>query len=191
MEATQSTKRFKDYMIDIETTGLNPGRHAMIQLSAVPFNLETQEVADTFFDSYLSIPEWRHFHTETLQWWMSKNRNVYEHICANQGSIVKALHDFASFVQTYTIDGVRPNFWMKRPFDWMFVESYYRDFEIKCPFHYQNVIEMTSYLKGTVLSDTTPVVEGLVKEGVAHNAYWDCKNQINLLFGAINQELKA
>ena len=192
-EQTHSTasdnNRFKDFMIDIETSGLNPGRHAMIQLSAVPFNLATQEVAAQFYDSYLMIPPWRSFDIDTLQWWLSKNRNVYEHICSKQSDIIAALVGFAEFVAAFKPEGVRPNFWMKRPFDWMFVESYFKDFEIPCPFHYQNVIEMTSYLKGTVLSDGTPNVVGLVREGEAHNAYWDCKNQINLLFGAINQEL--
>lgn len=192
METTPSStsETYKDFMVDIETSGLNPGRHAIIQLSCVPFDLKTQRVAPTFYDSYLMIPPWRSFSVDTLQFWLSKNRSVYEHICSKQGDIVAALTGFAQFVEQYK-SAVRPNFWMRRAFDWMFVESYFNDFEIKCPFHYQNVIEMTSFLKGTALDDGMPVLKDFVYEGERHHAYWDCKNQISQVFGAINLQLEG
>lgn len=178
--------KFKDFMIDVETTGLVPGRHAMIQLSAVAFDFATQRVlTETFYDSYLTIPPWLSFSTETLQWWLSKNKNVYDHICANQGDCVKALDGFVQFVNAFKSDE-RPNFWMRRPFDWMFVENYFKDFEMPNPFNYKNVIEMTSFMKGVNLCDTMPRVD-VVNQGDAHNAYWDCVNQVNLLFACINQ----
>lgn len=187
MEQTPSpaSPKFKDFMIDVETTGLNPGRHAMIQLSAVAFDFKSQRIlTDQFYDSYLTIPPWRSFSTDTLQWWLSKNKLVYDHICANQGDIVQALVGLAEFVKHYASDE-RPNFWMRRPFDWMFVESYFGDFEIPNPFSYKNVIEMTSFMKGVNLCDTMPLVE-VQKQGDSHNAYWDCVNQINLLLAAVN-----
>lgn len=188
MEQTPSpaSGKYKDFMIDVETTGLNPGRHAMIQLSCVAFDFNSQRVlTDTFSDNYLNIPPWRSFSTDTLQWWLSKNKMVYDHICANQGDIILALDAFTQFVNNYKSDD-RPNFWMRRPFDWMFVEGYFTDFEMPNPFSYKNVIEMTSFMKGINLCDTMPLVD-VQKQGDAHNAYWDCVNQINLLFAAVNQ----
>lgn len=182
-----STPKYKDFMVDIETSGLNPGRHAMIQLSCVAFDLNSQQVlTETYYDSYLCIPPWRSFSTETLHWWLSKNRNVYDHITSQQGDIVSALVGFAEFVKHHQKEGEAPNFWMRRPFDWMFVESYFQDFELENPFSYKHVIEMTSFMKGINLSDGMPNVD-VQKLGDAHNAYWDCVNQVNLLFAAINQ----
>lgn len=192
MEQTPSadSPKYKDFMVDIETSGLNPGRHAIIQLSCVAFDFKSRSVmTDTYYDSYLMIPPWRSFDIETLQWWLSKNRSVYDHICSNQGDIIKALLGFGEFVNTHK-SSEHPNFWCRRPFDWMFVESYFKDYEIQCPFSYKNVIEMTSFLKGAALDDGMPNVD-IAREGDAHNAYWDCKNQINLLFAAVEQQLAA
>lgn len=180
-----ASTKFKDFMVDIETTGLNPGRHAMIQLSCVPFNLRSQQVAGTFFNGYLTIPAWRSFSIDTLHFWLSKNKSVYDHIQENQSGIVQNLVNFSGFVDEFKSTDV-PNFWCRRPFDWMFVESYFSDFELKCPFNYKNVIEMTSFLKGTALDDAMPIVE-IAFEGERHNAYWDCVHQIKTLFAAVNQ----
>lgn len=171
-------------MVDIETTGLNPGRHAIIQLSAVPFDMKSRRIGTVFSDNYLLMPPWRSFDTDTLQWWLSKNRVVYNHICEHQGDITSALGSFSAFVEDFK-SVEQPNFWMRRPFDWMFVESYYKDFSMKCPFSYKHVIEMTSFMKGTALDDAMPVSDVRSPEGEAHNAYYDCKAQINLLFAAL------
>lgn len=186
LDPSTSVEKFNDFMVDIETSGLNPGRHAMIQLSCVPFHFKDQRVAETFYDGYLCIPAWRSFSVDTLNWWLSKNANVYQHILANQGSIVAALVNFTNFVDQHKATET-PNFWCRRPFDWMFVESYFTDFELKCPFNYKNVIEMTSFLKGCHLDDSMPVVD-IQFEGERHHAYWDCRHQIKTVFAAVNQQ---
>jgi DNA polymerase III epsilon subunit-like protein len=172
-------------MVDIETSGINPGRHAMIQLSCVPFDLKAQVICERYFDGYLTMPAWRSFSIDTLNWWLTNNKNVYDHICANQSGIVQNLINFAEFVNSLKSTDV-PNFWCRRPFDWMFVESYFTDFEVPCPFNYKNVIEMTSFLKGTILDDCSPLVD-IPFEGEKHHAYWDCRHQIKTVFAAINQ----
>lgn len=188
-------KQFLDFMIDIETLGLEPNRHAIIQISAVPFNFHTREIAETYFDKCLAVPNWRHYSQDTMSWWLSKNVEVYNSIIARMESPAAVMEWFEGFVRNlaggdlitkrYPSKDKEPRFWYKRPFDWQFVEGYFKDFGIKSPFHYHNAIEMTAFLKGCGRGLTMAQLD-IKSDGPAHDAYFDATLQIKKLFATID-----
>jgi hypothetical protein len=189
-----ANKRFTDVMVDVETTGLRADRHAMIQLAAVPFNLATGEVCqEHYFDKCLRVPAARGWQEGTRSWWYGKNEVVLHGILARMEDPRTVMDHFKIYCEGFLAPDCR--FWQKRPFDWQWVESYFNDYEIQNPFRYQNVIEMTAFMKGMAFPDEMteglsfpdyrtflPHIEGK-DEFDAHNAYFDCLVQINKVIG--------
>ena len=70
---------FTDVMVDLETTGSNFDRNAIIQIAAVKFNYETEEVSTDFFDRCLHVHPGREWDPETRAWWQG-NGNVLQQI---------------------------------------------------------------------------------------------------------------
>ena len=177
-----------DIMVDIETTGLRPDRHAMIQLAAMPFKLSpTGEmlIGDTYFDMCLKLPNSRGWLESTRDWWYSKNSHILADIITRGQDPKFVMENFAGFLQQMS---GQVKFWCKRSFDWQFVESYFHDYEVTNPLRYQNVHEMMSYLKGMSYPAEPPKVPvNISKEGsfAAHNAHYDVLFQIHLLFNTI------
>ena len=65
---------YSDVMLDIETTGTQPDRAAIIQIGAVKFNLETGAVSNHFFNRSMELPPWRAWSEDTRSWWMQQKR---------------------------------------------------------------------------------------------------------------------
>lgn len=53
--------KYPDVMVDLETTGTSPDETAIIQISAVRFNLLTAEVDPNVFDMCLTMPPGRYW----------------------------------------------------------------------------------------------------------------------------------
>lgn len=179
-------ERATDFMIDIETTGLRPDRHAMIQLAALPFRIDTFEVGATYFDQCLQIPPARGWSESTRDWWYSKNSHVLQTLFPRMMDPAFVMQNFQNFVHQAP-KGAR--FWCKRFFDWQFVESYFHDYNIANPFHYHDVHEMITFLKGMAYPNSLPNVPVEIQpvEGFdAHNAYYDVLKQTYKLLGVIN-----
>lgn len=175
-----------DLMVDIETTGLRPDRHAVIQIAAVPFQLQSQKVGDTYFDMCLKMPNARGWQETTKDWWYGKNGHVLVGIMGRGQDPKYVMESLAGFVKA--MKGP-VNFWCKRSFDWQFIESYFHDMEVTNPLKYQNVHEMWSYLKGASHPQPVPKVEVVVQkagEFDAHNAYYDALWQVQCLFNTLN-----
>lgn len=180
-------KFYKDFMVDVETTGLEPNRHALLQISAVPFDFHTREISGVFFDRCLQIPNWRHCNEQTMTWWHTQNLEVFKDIVSRGEAPGGVMDLFAQFVKDISgnCGNRETRFWYKRPFDWQFVEGYFRDFSVVSPFHYHNAIEMTAYLKGAG-RDISVVNLPIKSDGPAHNAYWDACLQIKKLFATLD-----
>lgn len=177
---------FNDFMIDIETTGLEPNRNAIIQISAVPFDFKTRQISNVYFDKCLAIPNWRSCDDSTMTWWRGKNLQVFNTIISRMESPSVVMREFADFIRSHAKDADKHRrFWFKRPFDWQFVEGYFNDFEVGSPFHYHNAIEMSAYLKG-VARDVYLENIAVASEGPAHDAYYDARLQIKKLFATID-----
>ncbi|WP_454287287.1 3'-5' exoribonuclease domain-containing protein [Rhizobium arsenicireducens] len=176
--------QYQDVMIDTETTGTNPETNGMIQLSAVKFDLKTRTVQPfpSMFDRCMNVAPGRVFDASTAQWWQ-KRRSVYDAIMARAEDPAVVMGDFVKWVGLNNPKPVR--FWAKPvTFDWGFVASHLRQFDLPQPFHYRWAMDMNSYFRG-LAGDVD--LESHYTEAVggdAHNALFDCLQQIDQIFSA-------
>lgn len=172
---------FPDIMVDVETTGTQPNRSAMIQLAAVRFNLKERTVASDSFVRSMAIPAWRYWDEDTRAWW-SKMPEVYRAIVERSELPNLVMKEFAD----YTIDPAGPmRFWAKpTTFDYPFVTSYLKDFGQPIPFDFREATDMRSYLRGLYNAMDLDLDESLNPPfvGTQHNAYHDVLHQIKVLF---------
>jgi hypothetical protein len=174
-----------DVMVDIETTGTRPERTAMIQLSAVKFDIEKGEIKPDFFNAYLAIPPTRYWDEQTRTWWLKDKRELLQTILANGRPPAEVLREFAAWV----IEGIDRNatptrLWAKPiHFEWSFLESYFHEFGVPNPFGYRFAMDSNTFVKAKLGNFEHPTLEREIPfEGEAHNAIFDVIHQIRVLF---------
>ncbi|MBC2806627.1 3'-5' exoribonuclease [Rhizobium ruizarguesonis] len=178
---------FLDIMVDTETTGTDHEHNSMIQLSAVKFDLATQSVQPftEFFDRCLLQPKNRFFDEECRTNFWGKRPKIYHQIQARAEPPAVVMRDFVNWVGFNNPKPVR--FWAKpTTFDWGFVTSYLRQYELENPFHYRWAMDMNSFIRG-LAGDPTVESHYVAFQGEAHNAIMDVLNQINQVFEAVNK----
>lgn len=163
-----------DLMIDFETLGQDPDT-MVISLGACFFDENTGATGPTFYMAFDIADQQklgRNFTPDTLKWWMSQSgaaKKVF-HEKAQPTKVV--LETFSTWVlKNCSISKVRP--WGNgSSFDISIAESLFRDFGVKCPWLYYNVMDLRTfkrYVAGNAKVDKS--------EGVNHNALDDAKNQ--------------
>lgn len=174
---------YPDIMVDIETTGTHPHETAMIQLAAVRFNF-VERTIDTasFFDKCLMIPENRYWNEDTRKWWSGQDPTILQGIMSRMTDPKEVMQDFADWVRESKERDYR--MWAKPvTFDSAFVTSYFNQYQVMSPFHYGWVTDLNSFIRG--MAHDPGVRDFKVKfTGPAHNALFDCINQIDSLFQA-------
>lgn len=175
---------FTNVMVDIETTGLNPEHSAILQLAGVKFDLETKQIdAGNMFCQSMLIPPGRFWDEGTRTWWGKQNPEVYQTIRNNMRDPAVVMREFADWCMQGNAGDL--HFWAKPiTFDYVFVDSYFKQFEVGNPFHYRNVIDLQSFLRG-MKRRTQFVATTAVLEGDAHNALHDSIHQIDIVFHAM------
>lgn len=175
--------KWTDVMVDIETTGVQPDRAAILQIAAVKFNIQTREVCSDFFNASLTMPPHRFWSEDTLAWWMKQKRGVLENIRATARPYRDVINEFADW--GYKSQGIR--FWAKpTTFDFMFCASYFADEKLANPFSYRKATDMNSFINGLYFPATPPEIQ-VAMEGDAHNALNDVFWQMKVLFAHIDQ----
>jgi oligoribonuclease (3'-5' exoribonuclease) len=173
-------------MIDIETTGTDPHNAAIIQICAVKFNLDTQEVSSNVFNRCLSMKSRRFWDEDTKKWW-GKMPDLYKSIAARMENPEKVMKDLIDWVGT---DELR--FWGKPiTFDFSFIDSYYKDYGLNNPFHWRNARDLNSYIAGLRHSAQHPDTSYVEFEGTAHDAFYDTFHQIKMLFAEADRNVQA
>lgn len=177
--------KFYDYMIDVETTGTNASKHAMIQLAAVRFNLEEATIdTETMFDRCLLMPENREWDHSTYNWW-TRQIKVLEDIQARAEDPALVMKGFVDWIGYQSDKPIR--FWAKpTTFDWWFVNSYLEQFNLVSPFHYRWACDVNSFTRG-LFRDSTLEHHLIEFQGDKHNALHDVINQIGTLFDAVEK----
>jgi DNA polymerase III epsilon subunit-like protein len=177
-----SDQDFTEVMVDIETTGTNPDRAAILQISAVKFNLHERTVCHDFFDRCLSIPPHRFWDEGTRNWWMQQKRSVIADIfqrAENPREVVQDFADWSNPPSTYRF------FSKPTHFDFSFVASYFHDYGLPNPFHYRVATDMNSYLRGLYAPNEVPELDVPFK-GDKHNGLHDTLHQIKVLFSHLD-----
>jgi len=175
--------QFYDVMVDVETTGTQPEHTAMIQLAAVRFNLKARAIDTTsMFNRCLLIPAGRFWDEDTRQWWGQQKREVLQDIYSRMEDPAKVMRDFVEWVGHPGAEPLR--FWAKpTTFDYSFVQSYCRQFDVMNPFHFRFATDMNSYIRGLAKDPSLPTFKTDF-QGDAHNALFDVINQIDAVFKA-------
>lgn len=174
-----------DIMVDIETTDTQPDRGAILQISAVKFNLKEGTVCPEFFDRCLRVPPHRRWSESTRNWWLEQRQETLMDILKRGEDWLKVINDFADF--GYPQNHLR--FWSKPThFDYSFLSSYFSDAGLAQPFHYRTATDMNSFLSGLYYPNEVPKAQ-IEFDGAVHNALFDTLNQLKVLFHHV-QELK-
>jgi hypothetical protein len=168
---------FTDVMVDIETTGTMPDRNAMIQLSAVRFNLAEGTVDPDIFNRCLWIPTHRFWDEGTRRWWMDGKKDILRSIMDRMECPRVVLQDFIQWAGP--TNSLR--FWSKPShFDFNFLSSYCHDLELTNPFSFREANDMNTFLRCLYFPERVPSLD-IPFEGEAHDAIWDVFHQIKTL----------
>lgn len=173
-----------DVMVDVETTSTDPATGAIIQLAALKFNYETGEIGEGFDRCPLPLPR-RFWSDSTRDFWLGKNRRVYEQIISRSEPAEQVFRDFETFAYDPALEtGLR--FWAKPlTFDWPFIDSHYVQLGRQMPFYYRIGRDLNSFMAALHGNAEHPNMEEEVFfEGDKHNALHDCAYQIDCLFHA-------
>lgn len=172
-------------MVDIETTGLMPDRGAILQISAVRFNLDTRELDPEVFNMSLTIPAHRFWQESTREWWISQKASTYESVVQNAQDWRLVMKKFLDWVSEKSMN---PRFWAKPThFDYMFISSYFADAGYVNPFKYFEAKDLNSYLAGLHYPNPVPKLD-IPFDGSAHNALDDAFHQIAILFNHLEHK---
>lgn len=177
---------YPDVMIDLETTGTDPGHAAIIQIAAVRFNYETREVGPSFVAS-LEMATGRFWDEDTREWWMSK-WDVLEPILKVAQPADQVWRAFAAWTRQTSPALVENRLWAKPiSFEWPFLQSYGRQFNDELPFHYRNAVDLNSFTRGLQNNPGALPIDKQFKlqlVGDAHNALDDCLHQVRQALSA-------
>lgn len=176
----------KQIMVDLETTGVDPGRHAILQIAAWRFDLMEGEIDLEPFNRSLMVPAYRSWSESTRAWWYedgTKRQHLFD-LQKTAEDPRAVMTDFVKWCKPET----NPIFWSKPShFDFMFVSSYLQDFGLMSPFHYRNTQDMNSFLRGMYFPEDPPVIP-VEFMGDAHNAVWDALNQIQVVWAHLKDK---
>lgn len=167
---------FPDVMVDLETTGTQPENTHIIQIAAVRFNLAEGTIDPKFFNRCLAPSPNRFWDEGTRDWWM-KMPDVLASIYARMESPAKVMRDFAAWGE------VGGAFWSKpTSFDFPFLQSYCREFEVKMPFHYRYAMDQNTFIRARHFPHQPPKYEQEIPfVGDAHDALHDVFHQIKVV----------
>lgn len=179
------TQKYLDVMVDLETTGTEPGASAIIQIAGVRFDYASGEIMPETFDRCLMIPPGRYFDEDTRNWWLKDKRHILQGIMNRMERPEVVLKDFAQWCKV----GVDPyndtlRLWAKPShFEFPFIESYCKQFEIANPFHFREVNDMNSWIRGRYWPQTPPPFERTIEfVGDAHSALFDVFHQLKVIY---------
>lgn len=172
--------RYTDVMIDIETTGRTPGC-AIIQIAAVPFNINTGKVSTNTFKMSINLDKQKqkgfNLDSNTIGWWVKENSKLFTELSQSNNHYVDVGARFQQWFRTLENSRQIRVWGNSNRFDLGILEGWYqkgigeKQFE---PF-------WNTWLERDVrtLAMLDPQIKANTKfEGTKHNAIDDCKHQI-------------
>ena len=167
-------------MVDIETTGLDPTKHAIIQIGAIPFNSGGKRLP--VFNRCLTIPQYRKWDKETKEWWGKTNPNVLKRIENNADDYLQVLLQFRDYVNSFKCD---IKFWSNHPFDWNFLNNYFKTYNVRRPYKYDAFRDVDTYIVAMVGEENIKAYKPIANKEKEHDALYDCELQIQWMLNSI------
>jgi hypothetical protein len=178
-----------DIMLDLETLGVeeNP---VIIQLAAVPFNIETGEVLDDKVINLLinpksSVAAGLTVTGSTIEWWLKQNTYVVNKVfiesVSSPNTLASVLSVFSAYIAdlklAHNVKEVR--IWGNGTLaDNRWLISAYKAVNLKLPWNYREDSDVRTLVDiGSRLFNFNPKKD-VPFEGEPHNAIDDCKHQI-------------
>lgn len=167
-----------NYMLDVETTGLDPSTNAITSVAVLPFDVDMGTMyVQRAIHCRLPIPRDRMDNAETMAWRMQHRVGPRERKLDEL-----SFETFAMRLNHLVMQSSGPPIVWAKPstFDIPFLRSYYARYRVESrdvvwPFHYRNVMDLRSYIKGTGF-DAEEIYTYVGKAG-AHDALADCVMQ--------------
>ena len=164
-------------MIDLETLDTKSSS-VFLSIAAVRFDIETGERGETYsshVDLDSQLKRGRTINADTLVWWMTKERKLFENMLYNAKPIEKVLTSFCEFIEDSSTEYVWSN---STRFDLgilthaLHALDYGTPWDYRCELDYRTMVTLFE----------TPInlsIEG--RQGEKHNARADCIWQIKRL----------
>jgi DNA polymerase III alpha subunit (gram-positive type) len=176
--------QYPEVMLDLETTATDPSHGAIIQLSAVRFNLEEQAIDMDMFDQCLLIPGNRFWEQGTQDWWVRECPDVLDAIWPRMRDPFTVLQAFNQWV-VRDLNYDRPVMWAKPiHFEFPFLQSYYKQYDLSIPFHYSEAQDLRSWCRAKGIPNLDRELDF---QGTKHNAIHDVLHQILTLFNLMER----
>lgn len=162
-----------DLMIDFETLGQTPDT-IVISLGACFFDPMNNKIGPTFYMAFEvedQIKKGRSITADTLKWWMGQS-GAAKKVFNEKAKLPKeVLETFSQWVlANSSIKNVTP--WGNgASFDISIIEDLFRDYDVKCPWLFYNVMDLRTFRKYVA---NNAKVEKL---GTNHNALDDAVSQ--------------
>lgn len=173
--------QYDSVMLDIETTGLDQANNAIVQISAVKFNLKTMAISPEFFDRCLLIAPKRYWEEGCRAWWSKRDKSVIESIWARMEDPQTVLQGLSDWAGPGLVMWAKPTH-----FDHSFLDSYYKQYGMQIPFLFRIANDMNSFMRGRFFPNPVPDYErNLPFDGKLHNAIDDVLHQIKVLMTAV------
>lgn len=171
--------KYTDVMLDIETAGRNPGC-AIIQIAAVPFNINTGKISTNTFSMDINLAHQFDnkftYCKNTLNWWKKENKPLFDKLSNSNNKYVQVGKEFQTYFKS--LDNYKNiRVWgNSNRFDIGIVEGWYRK---AIGFGFQPFWNTWLERDVRTLSCLDPVIKAkLPFVGTKHDAIDDCKHQI-------------
>lgn len=159
-----------DVMIDLETLGTK-NDCVVVSIGACKFNPEKQKIESTFymiFEMQDQLDRGRVIQADTLKWWF-RQENAAQKVFHDQAkNPTMILNTFATWLKTVSPNSKELKVWGNgSTFDISIMEHMYNQYNIKCPWPYNGVMDLRTFRRFMANNDKVPNL------GTKHNALDD------------------
>lgn len=181
-------ERYTDLMLYIETIGINPGV-GIIQIAAVPFNVNTGKVSKNTFSKAINmqhqIDNGFNFNVSTLKWWRRTNNELFKTLSESSLTYNIVGKEFQSYFKTLDNHKDIRVWGNSARFDIGIVQGWYRR---AIGYDFQPFWNTWKEMDVRTISTLKPDIKASTKFiGEKHNALDDCRHQIRYTSAIINE----
>ena len=194
--------KFSNYMVDIETTGTRPDLNHIVEVAIVPFELIHTNVVISPEEYHLkfklnSDQKHRQYDPSTMTWWGKQNKQIADKVFSQffnpEINNAQVLTQLAIFI-SHTTNG-KARFWSKpNSFDYMFLQSLFKDFQIVFPFSYWNALDLSGFCSGLAYLQQNTLDSKIYEpetRSLAHDSMGDCYFQLDWISNALADKLNS